>query len=533
MRKTCFEKRRRVPDGRRAHREIGSDGRSRHAQAPGALAGADTNPAGNPEHHLEAADFRRGLQFVGALRRGFSCRRRRHLTLHIREGSRAKRTRRLRILHDQRIQIGRTAAARGSHRRDGQRHIRPVLSGRLGDLGAAHQFERGLAVLRAGVEPGIVERRPARVAHAVGHPQRRSGRRGGGKIDPDLELARRLGRAIRLEPGDLAVDVPLLAFRLADRGVRAGYFLRDRGKGGAPLVDRTRFALLAQPRGRALRKALGELAARVGRVDRAFEIAALVLQRLDALVEFRQIDRRRGTRRPGVDGADGELRSCLALDPKRGWIERQREIVGHQRSVAGSKIGRQDARNAGAIGVNGNSIDRGRGVDIGRLRRHGGKGSNNNQTGRYKTVRNPSHEFPPENLCAACRPWLAWWSGRTKNRLTIVMRRCDQGTGSIEVTVRRRRGGAGAAGRRKMFVAWRSRRQRGNFSPSPLKGKVKPKSSRNQSTSAFRIPRPWPASPAAAPAPWRSRPPAPRRRPRPARWRRRPAWCGRDGRSRC
>ena len=43
----------------------------------------------------------------------------------------------------------------------------------------------------------------------------------------------------------------------------------------------------------------------------------------------------------------------------------------------------------------------------------------------------------------------------------------------------------------------------------------------------------WPAAPAAAPAPWRARRPAVRRRSRSARWRRRPALAGRRGRSRC
>ena len=125
---------------------------------------------------------------------------------------------------------------------------------RLRDLGAAHQFERRLAVLGAGIEPRVVERRPARIAHRIGDPQRRLGRGGGGEIDPDLELARRLGCSVLLEPRDLAVDVTLLALGVADRGIGGGDFLGDRGKGRAPFGDRTRLALLAEPAGEASAK---------------------------------------------------------------------------------------------------------------------------------------------------------------------------------------------------------------------------------------------------------------------------------------
>ena len=72
---------------------------------------------------------------------------------------------------------------------------------------------------------------------------------------------------------------------------------------------------------------LGEFAPRGGGADRVCKIGVFVLQRLDALVELRQVDRRRGTRLPGVDSADGERRTRLALDPQRGGIERQGEIL--------------------------------------------------------------------------------------------------------------------------------------------------------------------------------------------------------------
>ena len=102
---------------------------------------------------------------------------------------------------------------------------------------------------------------------------------------------------------------------------------RDRGKGRAPFGDRPRLALLADSGRRRFGKALGEFAPRGGGIDRALQIGALVLQRLDALVEFGQIDRRRRARRPCVDRADGEFRARLALDPQRGRIERQRKIL--------------------------------------------------------------------------------------------------------------------------------------------------------------------------------------------------------------
>ena len=126
---------------------------------------------------------------------------------------RGERPRHLRILHDQRVQFGRAAAAGGPHRGDAEADIRPILAGVLGDLGAAHQFERGFSVLGAGVETGIVKRRPARIPDGIGDPQRRLGGGGGSQFDADLELVRRLDRAILFEPRDLAVDLALLALR--------------------------------------------------------------------------------------------------------------------------------------------------------------------------------------------------------------------------------------------------------------------------------------------------------------------------------
>ena len=240
----------------------------------------------------------------------------------------------------------------------------PILAGVLGDFGAAHQFERRLAIPAAGVETRVIERRPARVAHRIGHPQRRLGCRGGGEFDPDFELARRFLRLVVFQPRDFAVEFALLALGIADRAVGGRDFLTNRCKSGAPFGDRTRLALVANSGRRGFRKTFGEFAPRSGGIDRALQIDALIFQCLDALVEFGQIDRRRGARRIGVDRADGELGARLALDPQRGRIQRQRKILQNGRIVAGGKIERDDAGDAGAIGIDSDGIDRRSGIQI-------------------------------------------------------------------------------------------------------------------------------------------------------------------------
>ncbi len=470
--------------------------RGRDAQALGAFAGAEADAAGNLEHHLEAADIGRGLLLGRLLERGSIALARRQsgtaAALACAAHSRGPLT---------------DATGRGScgyctisEFRSGalppravrtvetrERDIRPVLAGVLRDLGAAHQFERGLAVFRAGVEAGVVERRPARVAHRIGHPQRRLGRGGRREFDPDFQLARRLLRPVLFEPRDFAVEFALLALGVADRGVGAGDFLADRGKGRAPFGDRPRLALVADSGRRRLRKSLGEFAPRGGRIDRALQVGALVLQRLDALVEFGQIDRRRRARRFGVDRADGELGARLALDPQRGRIERQRKILEHGRIVAGGKIERDDARDAGAVGIDGDGIDRRTGVDIGRPRRACGQRREHDEARRQKTVRNQSHGFPPEPF-----------AGRRRAKTPI--------TPGHETQRGRNRFDRDSMWLRRGRTAAKDRQ-----------------SSRRESGRPLRTPAPWPASPAAAPAPWRARQRAPGRRSRPARWRRRPA----------
>jgi hypothetical protein len=211
----------------------------------------------------------------------------------------------LRVLNDERLQVGCAAATRGSHGGNGERDIRPIFAGVLRDFGTAHQFERGLAIFRAGVEACVVERHPACVAHGIGHPQRRLGRSGRCEFDLDFQLARRLLRPVLFETRDFAIEFALLAFGVADGGVGAGDFLADRGKGRAPFGDRPRLALVADPYRSNIRKSLGEFTPGGGGIDCALQIDALVLQRLDALVEFGQIDWRGGARRFCVDRADG------------------------------------------------------------------------------------------------------------------------------------------------------------------------------------------------------------------------------------
>ena len=108
----------------------------------------------------------------------------------------------MRVLNDERLQVGRAAATRGSHGGNRERDIRPILAGVLRDLGTAHQLERGLAVFRASVEAGVVERHPACVAHGISYAQRRLGRGRGRKLDPDFQSARQLLRPVLFETRD-------------------------------------------------------------------------------------------------------------------------------------------------------------------------------------------------------------------------------------------------------------------------------------------------------------------------------------------
>jgi hypothetical protein len=110
---------------------------------------------------------------------------------------------------------------------------------------------------------------------------------------------------------------------------------------------------------------LGEFAPHLGGGDRAVKIGALVLQRLDLLVDLGQVGGRDRLWRARIDRADGELLAGLALDPQRGAIQPQREILRHQRVVAGGQIKRDDTGDARAIGIDGDGIDARRRIEIG------------------------------------------------------------------------------------------------------------------------------------------------------------------------
>ena len=211
-----------------------------------ALPGRHRDPAGNPEHHLEAA----GLHRRPAAPPPFLRAPRRPVARPIGPAPRRPAARCgapgqtqaikacYRIAHDPRPQLGRAAALRGADGGNRQRDVRPVFAGGLHDLGAADELERRLAVLAAGFEPRVIDRRPARAAHRIGDAKQR--RRGGVgvEIDADLELLRRRGVALGLEPRDLAVDVALLDLGVADHVVGGGDLLGD-GRERQPAIRRS------------------------------------------------------------------------------------------------------------------------------------------------------------------------------------------------------------------------------------------------------------------------------------------------------
>ncbi|MGY3076092.1 hypothetical protein ACVWZZ_002463 [Bradyrhizobium sp. LM6.10] len=189
-----------------------------------------------------------------------------------------------------------------------------------------------------------------------------AGRRG--DVNAHLELARRFGRALGFELRDLAIDLALFPRGISDRGVGGRDLLTDRAKRRPPFGDRARFALFTEPGGGRFGKPLREFAPRNRRIDCSLQIGALVLERFDALVEFGQVDRRRRTRRPRIDRADGEFCARLAFDAEGGRIERERKIPGDQRAVAGGNVQRDDTGDGGAIGIDGDGVDRRCGVDV-------------------------------------------------------------------------------------------------------------------------------------------------------------------------
>ncbi len=121
---------------------------------------------------------------------------------------------------------------------------------------------------------------------------------------------------------------------------------------------------------------LGERLARVRRLDLVVETAALIAQRLDAVLQ-RGIERRPiGPRRSRIDRADDEACLPVALDPQRCGIEGGREIAGAEHAAALRQVDMDDAGDGGAVGIDRDGIDlRG---DIGLCR------SRHNQHGEAK-----------------------------------------------------------------------------------------------------------------------------------------------------
>ena len=233
-----------------------------------------------------------------------------------------------------------------------------------------------------------------------------------------------------LKPRDLAVDVALLELRLANGGIGAGDLLADRREGRAPFAERTRFAFFAEAGGRGLGKALGEFAA-----SAAASIAPCRSARSSFSASMR-LSIRTGrpaarARRPCVDRADRELGAAFALDPQRGRIQRQRKILRHQRGVAGGQVERDHAGDAGAVGIDGDGVDRRGDVEsAASAGRQGPPGAPGWSSQDLMVVR---MEFLP--LVAP---------KQARKTAPISMRRGREGTGSIGVSVWRRRGKAAA-----------------------------------------------------------------------------------------
>ncbi len=130
-----------------------------------------------------------------------------------------------------------------------------------------------------------------------------------------------------------------------------------------------------------------ELLTRVRRFDLIVEAAALVAQRLDAVLQ-RRIERRPvGPRRPRVDRADHEPRLPIAFDPQRCRIEAGREIARAEHAAALRQVDMDDSGNGGAVGIDRDRVDLR--SDIGLCcRRH-------DQHGEAQERRGNSHESLP------------------------------------------------------------------------------------------------------------------------------------------
>ena len=132
-----------------------------------------------------------------------------------------------------------------------------------------------------------------------------------------------------------------------------------------------------------------KLLARVRRLDLVVEAAALVAQRLDAVLEHRIERRPVGPRRPRIDGADDEPRVARALDPQRRGIEAGREIARAKHAAALRQVDMDDAGDGGAVGIDRDGIDLRADVGLCRRRR--------DEHGEAQERRCNSHESLPKN----------------------------------------------------------------------------------------------------------------------------------------
>ena len=131
-------------------------------------------------------------------------------------------------------------AALGPDGRDRERHAGPVLSGALGDRGAADEFERGFLTDPSGLEHGVVERLPARARDPIGEPYAALDGRACFQRHSHVTMRprNRAGSLARLiECADLVVEV-------ARRGACGAQILpdllqplADRVPGAGPFVD--------------------------------------------------------------------------------------------------------------------------------------------------------------------------------------------------------------------------------------------------------------------------------------------------------
>ena len=116
-------------------------------------------------------------------------------------------------------------------------------------------------------------------------------------------------------------------------------------------------------------KPQGEFLARGRGLDLVVETAALVAERLHAVFELRIERRPFRPRRTRVDAADDEPRLRVAFDAQRRRVEPGREVAGAQHAVALRQIDMDHAGDGGAVGINGDGIDRRRHIGLRRGRR--------------------------------------------------------------------------------------------------------------------------------------------------------------------